>query len=723
MRTVRLLAFALLTLLPGPKSRADADISLEYILHAKQATALVDVEEEDGIGEGSAFCIDASGLFVTNAHVVEDLKPGGKLMVVLHSGEKDQAKLAARVLKMDKELDLAVLQVSRTRGLSVMALGNSEGLVETMPIAAFGYPFGSELAIKEGDFPAITVSTGHVTSLRKSKGFLVAIQVDASLNPGNSGGPIINSKGEVIAIVREGIPGSGINLAIPVNVLRIVLSEMSIVFTPPDVMPGHMSDPQEFRIQLLAPPQGSEKVSISLTLGAGTSDERSLRAETTDGRTFTVTTPIISARRGSGDIKLTAKNGDSSVTGHAPDTRITVGDSTSALSRVRRIKMPPDPEVILIDDRVLKGEIGGLPQIDVVIGGRHAKYNMKDFDSILVESSAEPDAVTYQIRATQGNRVLGELKGSISAGHTTAGNSVASSSPGRTGAVPSTPVAPVTKTRTPGFEILVSCLDSNDIRRFDVGTGEFLGIFASGNGLKGPQDMQWGPDGNLYVCSSYNNSVCRFDGKTGKPMNPFVEEGSGGLASAYGMAWGPDGNLYISSFLSKEVKRYNGKTGSYMGNFIEADAGGLDRPTGLRFGPDGNLYVASFTGNLIKRYNGHTGAFIADFANEPTLKAPGAIEFGPDGMLYVCSTASHEVMLFNGKSGAFVESLVKPHSGDLDCPSGILFGADGKLYVDDKTSQIKRFDAKTGAYIEVFASGSGMVDPGRMVFRGKPTVH
>lgn len=71
-----------------------------------------------------------------------------------------------------------------------------------MPVVAFGYPFGIRLAFKEGEYPNPTVSLGRITALRKSQGTLQAIQINAALHPGNSGGPVLNDKGEVIAIVQ-----------------------------------------------------------------------------------------------------------------------------------------------------------------------------------------------------------------------------------------------------------------------------------------------------------------------------------------------------------------------------------------------------------------------------------------------------------------------------------------------------------------------------------------
>ena len=139
-----------------------AQIPLDAVQRAKQATALVEVETPDGASEGSAFCIDASGLFITNAHVVDPLEVGGKLTMILRPGEKDQKIVPAHILSLDKTADLAILQADVPLKIVPLSLGSADALVETMSVVAFGYPFGSDLALKEGDYPGI--SSVSVTS-------------------------------------------------------------------------------------------------------------------------------------------------------------------------------------------------------------------------------------------------------------------------------------------------------------------------------------------------------------------------------------------------------------------------------------------------------------------------------------------------------------------------------------------------------------------------------
>src|SRR5262249_28124065 len=88
-------------------------------------------------------------------------------------------------------------------------------LVETMPVFTFGFPFGQLLDLNKGN-PAITVGKGSVSSLRQDeRGELSRVQIDGSLNPGNSGGPVLDSRGRLVGVARAIIPGAAIGLVIP----------------------------------------------------------------------------------------------------------------------------------------------------------------------------------------------------------------------------------------------------------------------------------------------------------------------------------------------------------------------------------------------------------------------------------------------------------------------------------------------------------------------------
>ncbi len=173
---------------------------------------------ERGSGSGSGFVFANDGLVLTNAHVVSGAAPSGALRVVLPDGRTCDGS----VLGADEDTDLAVVKIS-AGGLATLRLGTAHTLRQGQLVVAIGNPFGFQHTVTAG----VISATGR--SLRARTGRLMngLIQTDAALNPGNSGGPLVDTQGGVVGINTAVImPAQGISFAVSADTARLVIPQL-----------------------------------------------------------------------------------------------------------------------------------------------------------------------------------------------------------------------------------------------------------------------------------------------------------------------------------------------------------------------------------------------------------------------------------------------------------------------------------------------------------------
>jgi serine protease Do len=166
--------------------------------------------------QGSGFIIGSDGTILTNAHVVEGAK---KITVRLH----DKREFEARVVGRDLRTDVAVIRIGVTEKLPTIKLGDSDNLEVGEWVMAVGNPFGLDNSVSSG---IVSAKGRHI-----GEAYDRLIQTDAPINPGSSGGPLVNLDGRVIginkAIVSQMGGGSiGISFATPINLIKEILPQL-----------------------------------------------------------------------------------------------------------------------------------------------------------------------------------------------------------------------------------------------------------------------------------------------------------------------------------------------------------------------------------------------------------------------------------------------------------------------------------------------------------------
>ena len=178
----------------------------------------------EGQGVGTGVIVDPLGFIVTNAHVIND-GDYKKIDISLYDGTVQEAK----VLWFDSTLDLAMLKIDAV-GLAAAELGNSDELMIGSYAAAIGNPLG--LAFERSMSQGIISGLGRSIKVSNSETGATTtmdnlIQTDATINSGNSGGPLLNSKGQVIGInSAKAASGEGMGFAIPINTVKPIVEQI-----------------------------------------------------------------------------------------------------------------------------------------------------------------------------------------------------------------------------------------------------------------------------------------------------------------------------------------------------------------------------------------------------------------------------------------------------------------------------------------------------------------
>jgi len=196
----------LLTILPVSAQNFGADELINISVYERINPAIVAIEANlaDGFSAGTGCVIRSDGVILTGSHVIDEAK---EIDVTTSDGKVYKASVLA---KMGKNNDLALLKISPKSRLRTISFGDSSDVKVGQKVLAIGNPFGF----------SGTLTSGIVSRIDYAKG---RIQTDAAINPGCSGGPLLNSQGEVIGISQSiynpdnNISNIGIGFAIPVN--------------------------------------------------------------------------------------------------------------------------------------------------------------------------------------------------------------------------------------------------------------------------------------------------------------------------------------------------------------------------------------------------------------------------------------------------------------------------------------------------------------------------
>jgi hypothetical protein len=403
-------------------ARQDQPLSkAELAKRGKAATVLVETMH----GTGTGFCIDKTGLFLTNHHVVDRVRELGTVKLILDPNQKTQTMLTATIVRSDAAVDLALLRVAERPGnpFTALPLGSSENLSELQEVVVFGFPLGRSMSLRKGDYPNIAVSNASISALRNRAGVLEAVEISGgSVNRGHSGGPVLDDQGKVIGILTTGVPGSGLSRAVPVAKMRTFLSIPEIAIRLPTVRQDELHKPAEFAatVTQFTPVEGSA-LTVELRLKPNVGDERKFPMVLKDG-TYRVQAVPAPSPTGPARLRVLITMEDAALTGEAADRPCEAGGKKFNLKDVDTFTGGTTPTLRLRDRTEIKAVPQGWEAIPVRLGKQHVTLDLGKADKVIVEPPQTISSIMATIVVRAGDKELARQEERLSIGGASTGS-------------------------------------------------------------------------------------------------------------------------------------------------------------------------------------------------------------------------------------------------------------------------------------------------------------
>jgi hypothetical protein len=236
-----------------------------------------------------------------------------------------------------------------------------------------------------------------------------------ALNPGNSGGPVLNRQGKVVGVVASRLPkAAGVNFAIPVSHVRPFVETAEIEFLPPALRPESLHQPAQFQAKVVAVLPATKPLELELIL---TSDgkERAHKMELSEG-VYRVTAAAIAVPPAPAGLKAVIRYANGSLTSLVEDRTIKVDGKDVKLNVIRSIALEGKPKVVFADGKSVVGAVSGLNDLEVQLGNQKLKLGALSPQSIQFESSATVPSVSWGVVARQNGKEVRRLTGTLNLG-------------------------------------------------------------------------------------------------------------------------------------------------------------------------------------------------------------------------------------------------------------------------------------------------------------------
>jgi hypothetical protein len=396
-----------------PHFLAVGEPKVDIAQSGKAATVIVEVKGKNAYA--TAFCVHATGLFLTTEGIATalDQSGGGKLHLVLNPGLKSQQSVPATVIRRDKGLKVALLRAEGQKSMPALSLGTDDQLTELVEIYSFGYTFDTSPPMPERTgYPTINVNARTVTSLEHKDGSLYRVQLNAALPFSNYAGPLLDKSGKLVGM---GLPYDPERF-LPVSRLAKFVTRPELKVTMPDLTMGNLHEALLFQAQAESVIPSPKPVTVELLLGEA-GKERAHPMELVKG-VYQVKAVPVPAPKEAPRLRVTVGYADAVVNGTMADTKFKIGDKGLSLRAVRflevqakprsflNFKLDPQPRAILHSGAIVTGKLTGLGAVPVRVGEQTVNLDFGKAVDVRLETALEIAAVPYTLVVRQDGKEL-----------------------------------------------------------------------------------------------------------------------------------------------------------------------------------------------------------------------------------------------------------------------------------------------------------------------------
>lgn len=426
MSRVIIVLFVLAFILGGGALAEGQDVvRAEVAKRIKQSTVLVEAAANKTVG--AAFCVSERGYFLTCKTVARGNVDTVKLTV--RPGLESQKEYRAKIVRSDRDSDLALLRILGDEKFTPLPLGFADGLTELAPIIVAGYQREKKLSPEDEGIPPLSLMAGQISALAMKNGELHRIQTDVAIN--SPGGPVVDDQGRVIGVLSSELrtPCS----AIPIAEIRRFLSAPILDPVVPVVKFAERHQPVTFAASAVEILPTASLLQLQLIVESGMHEpvfERSLSHTRSTPMApaklalplqqlpmyyqqgqFVVKTPPVLPAQG---VRTLIAFPNGVIEGYVPDELVRIGKREFRLSELRTLRFGLTPSATVDDEKEpIVGTISGLKPWTIAIGGDKVKVEPEKALEIRIAPPEQQTHVLFRIVASRDGKEVGSVRDSI----------------------------------------------------------------------------------------------------------------------------------------------------------------------------------------------------------------------------------------------------------------------------------------------------------------------